>query len=229
MDLESLYEIIYTIYTDCEVTEFPIDCLAVVHKCGYRIKKYSELTQKKKAACQKLSGDACLIEDTLFYEENAHPGRMKFSIAHELGHVFLNTDDEDDCDYFASHFLAPRIMIHKMGHQNAQQIHDIFGLSYAAANRALADYRRWFHRSYFVSIQPSKPEVLLSQMFIKTPSREQRRQFFSSNPDFTSDELEITDEMRFAHLKNSYLAKRKASMLGISINEYLMYQYNFRF
>lgn len=35
MDFEQLYEIIFRIYTDCNVTEFPIDCFEVVRRCGY--------------------------------------------------------------------------------------------------------------------------------------------------------------------------------------------------
>lgn len=170
MNFERLYEIIYMIYTDCGITEFPIDCFGIVQKCGYRIKKYSELTQKKKAACQKLSGDACLIDDTLYYEENAHPGRVKFSIAHELGHIFLETESEDYCDCFASHFLAPRIMIHRGGYRNADQIHEIFGLSYTASNFALADYKQWFTKiSHSQHRKPSQIELRLESIFHPEP------------------------------------------------------------
>lgn len=232
MNFERLYEIIYMIYTDCGIVEFPIDCFEVIRKYGYHIKGYSELSQKKRAACRKLSDDACLIDDTLYYEENAHSGRMRFSIAHELGHAFLKTQVEDDCDCFASHFLAPRILIQKMGHKNAEQIHDKFGLSYAAANRTLTDYKRWVHRSYFASIQPSIPEVLLAQRFIKTPSNELadercKNQIYQLKSHYVSNKTEITDEMLFAHLQASFLARRKASMHNIPVTEYLVYRYGF--
>ena len=32
------------------------------------------------------------------------PRRIQFTIAHEFGHVFLKTDNEDKADEFASHF-----------------------------------------------------------------------------------------------------------------------------
>ncbi|WP_302327696.1 ImmA/IrrE family metallo-endopeptidase [Enterocloster lavalensis] len=225
MNFEQLYEIIYLIYTDCGIVEFPIDCFEVVRKCGYHIKAYSELSQKKKAACRKLSDDACLIDGTLYYEENAHPGRMRFSIAHELGHAFLKTQVEDDCDCFASHFLAPRILIQKMEHKNAEQIHDTFGLSYAASNRAMADYQRWLHRSYYASFRPSRPELLLSQRFTKKENCKER--ITLPKPSSILGGLEITDEMLLAHLKDSYQARRNASIHGIPINEYLKYRYSF--
>ena len=80
MDFEQLYEIIFKIYTDCNVTEFPIDCFEVVRRCGYRIKRYSELTPKKKEACMRLSPDACIVKDTLYYQDQNIPERTRFSV-----------------------------------------------------------------------------------------------------------------------------------------------------
>lgn len=106
------------------------------------------------------------MEGTLYYEAKAHPQRVQFTIAHELGHVFLKTDDEDDCDDFASHFLAPRIMIHKYGYRDAIQIHDKFGLSYQASNRALMSYKEWFRNiSYSATGKPTEPEQQLEHIF----------------------------------------------------------------
>lgn len=172
MDFEKLYQIIYTIYTDCGVTEFPINCFDVVHKYGYRIKKYSELTQKKREACMGLSPDACLVDDTLYYQDQNIEERIRFSTMHELGHVLLQTPTEENADIFSSHILAPRIMIHKTGCQNAPQIHETFGLSYTASNRALADYRAWFTRiSHSRSRKPLQIEEKLASIFCPKQSK----------------------------------------------------------
>ncbi|MCD7908540.1 MAG: ImmA/IrrE family metallo-endopeptidase [Clostridium sp.] len=166
MDFNKLYEIIITIYTDCGVTEFPIDCFQVVRKCGYRIKRYSELAQKKKEACMRLSPDACLVKDTLYYQDQNIPERTRFSVMHELGHVFLQTSVEEAADIFSSHILAPRIMIHRSSCRNAEQIHQTFGLSYMASNRALSDYRNWFlNISRSDRRKPSQIELELEAIF----------------------------------------------------------------
>lgn len=166
MDYQSLYECILHAYTFFGIDSFPIDCFELVRKCGFRIIKYADLSKKKKTACRILSEDACLLEGTLYYEAKAHPQRVQFTIAHELGHVFLKTDDEDDCDDFASHFLAPRIMIHKYGYRDAIQIHDKFGLSYQASNRALMSYKEWFRNiSYSATGKPTEPEQQLEHIF----------------------------------------------------------------
>lgn len=106
------------------------------------------------------------MDGTLFYEAQAHPQRVQFTIAHEFGHVFLKTNDEDNCDEFASHFLAPRILIHKYGYRDAEQLHDAFGLSYRAANRALLSYKEWFRNiSYSATRKPTEPEQQLERIF----------------------------------------------------------------
>lgn len=166
MDYQSLYECILHAYTFFGIDSFPIDCFEFVKRCGFRIVKYADLSKKKKTACRILSEDACLLDGTLFYEAKAHPRRIQFTIAHELGHVFLKTDNEDACDDFASHFLAPRILIHKYGYRDAEQLHDAFGLSYKASNRALMSYKEWFRNiSYSATGKPTEPEQQLEHIF----------------------------------------------------------------
>lgn len=166
MDCMHLYDCILCAYKEYEIHSFPIDCFEIVKKHKIKLVKYSELSCEKRTACRDLSGDACLINNTLYYDETAHSRRITFSIVHELGHYFLVTDDEDESDEFASHFLAPRIMIHKYGCRTADQIHDTFGLSYAASNRALTSYKEWFREiSHSVSQKPSQPELELEEIF----------------------------------------------------------------
>lgn len=164
MDFERLYEIILKIYKECNVTEFPIDCFAVVRGCGYQIQKYSDLTDKKRAACIRLSTDSCIVGDTLYYEDRNIPERTRFSMMHELGHVFLGSPSEELADTFSSHILAPRIAIHKSGCKTADQLHSTFGLSYAASNRALADYRTWFDRICRTTRKPLPAEQRLESI-----------------------------------------------------------------
>ena len=166
MDYQSLYDSILYAYTFFGIDSFPVDCFELVWKCGFRTVKYTDLSDKKRIACRTLSEDACLLDGTLFYEAKAHSRRIQFTIAHEFGHVFLKTDNEDKADEFASHFLAPRILIHKYKCHDAIQIHDTFGLSYQASNRALMSYKEWFRNiSYSATRKPTEPELELEQIF----------------------------------------------------------------
>lgn len=166
MDYQSLYNSILYAYTFFGIDSFPVDCFELVRKCGFRTVKYTDLSDKKRIACRTLSEDACLLDGTLFYEAKAHSRRIQFTIAHEFGHVFLKTDNEDKADEFASHFLAPRILIHKYKCHDAIQIHDKFGLSYQASNRALMSYKEWFRSvSYSTTKKPTEPEQQLERIF----------------------------------------------------------------
>lgn len=166
MDNQTLYECISHVYMTFGIDTFPIDCLELVRKCGFRLVRYSDLNRKRKTDCQTLSEDACLLDGTLFYEAQAHPRHIQFAIAHEFGHVFLKTDSEDEADAFASHFLAPRILIHKYGYRNSGQLHDAFGLSFAASNRALLSYKEWFRNiSYSAAGKPTESELRLEHIF----------------------------------------------------------------
>ena len=166
MDYQSLYNSILYAYTFFGIDSFPVDCFELVRKCGFRTVKYTDLSDKKRIACRTLSEDACLLDGTLFYEAKAHSRRIQFTIAHEFGHVFLKTDNEDKADEFASQFLAPRILIHKYKCHDAIQIHDKFGLSYQASNRALMSYKEWFRSvSYSTTKKPTEPEQQLERIF----------------------------------------------------------------
>lgn len=167
MDLGKLYDHIFYIYKKYNILTFPINCFELAEKYGYKIIKYSDLTETKRCACLSLSKDACIVEKILHYEDRNIVERIRFSIAHELGHVFLNSELEEDADNFASHFLAPRIMIHKYRCETSDQIHDIFGLSYDASNRALTDYRKWYENIAQTTHKPSEPERQLELLMDK--------------------------------------------------------------
>ena len=125
------------------------------------------MTETKRCACIKLSKDACIVKKILYYEDRNIVERIRFSIAHELGHIFLNSELEDDADNFASHVLAPRIMIHRYRCETSDQIHDIFGLSYDASNRVLTDYRKWYENIAQTTHKPTEPERQLELLMDK--------------------------------------------------------------
>lgn len=216
MDYVKLYEIIFKIYTDCEVTAFPIDCFDIVLKRGYRIKKYSELTQKKREACLCLSPDSCIVKDTLYYQDQNTAERIRFSIMHELGHVFLQTSVEEMADTFSSHILAPRIAIHKSRCHTAQQIHDTFALSYTASNKALLDYKVWYENIAHTTRMPSPPEKQLELLLFSeknnTPAAEDP--FTDDNIIYTPDPITIYQDIQRALMAGLPLTEEYKRLLN---------------
>ncbi len=169
-----LMEKIVKIYIECNIQTFPIDHTSVIGHYGFKIYSYSELQQLNKRIYElaiAYSKDSFTFANIIAYNEQQSNSRVLFSLMHEFGHNILGHEEdtkenEDDADEFASHFLAPRILIHKYGYRDADRIHDTFGLSYAASNRALASYKEWFREiSHSVPREPSQPELQLEQIF----------------------------------------------------------------
>lgn len=82
----------------------------------------------------------------MLYNERANPRRMRFTLAHELGHIVLNHKmeepwEEREADYFASQLLAPRpvcnaFAMYGIDASNPAIIAAAFRLSQAAADIA---------------------------------------------------------------------------------------------
>ena len=93
------------------------------------------------------SGDRCYV----FYNMEQPPGRGRFTIAHELGHVLLghlgdgehtvynressseNAPEEHTANVFASRLLAPACVLHALGAVTPEQIAAVCDISMAAA------------------------------------------------------------------------------------------------
>lgn len=156
LDEEIMYQRIYEIYKKCNIDSMPVDCFKILDTYNVKHRTYSSVFEKQK--CHSATDDAFTLKKTIFYNDTVFERRTTFNLMHEFGHFIMDIpdgtqDDEDNADYFASCILAPRILIHHLTQkQNADEIHDIFGLSYAASNRAVADYNRWF-----CDIQYKKP------------------------------------------------------------------------
>lgn len=147
MDDKIMYKRIYEVYNKCNITSLPINCFKILDAYNIKYKTFSAANEKQK--CHNATSDAFTLKKTVFYNETVFERRTAFNIMHEFGHYIMEipdgTDkDEDNADYFASCFMAPRILIHHLTKkQNADEIHDIFGLSYAASNIAVMDYKKW--------------------------------------------------------------------------------------
>lgn len=59
---------------------------------------------------------------------------------------------------------------------NAEHIHQRFGLSYAAANNALIDYKEWFEHIARTTRTPSQPELDLQSLFPSLKDEELKKE-----------------------------------------------------
>lgn len=172
MEQCDFFRIILDAYVTCDIRSFPIDCIEVIKRLKIPLFKYSELSPKKKRECYRVSNEAFKLKGKIYYND-AFPYiyRQHFTLMHEVGHILLGhvgdtKENDDEADDFASHFLAPRILIHKYGYRDAEQLHGAFGLSYKASNKALISYKEWFRNiSYSITRKPTEPELRLEHIF----------------------------------------------------------------
>ena len=117
-----------------------------------QIAKQSDITLLKNSVANLLSknesGITLMQDDKLYiiYADEQSPQRCRFTIAHELGHIFLGhlfndsgngfatTDDaEHSANVFARDLLAPACVLHELHATNAAAIANLCALSLEAA------------------------------------------------------------------------------------------------
>lgn len=105
---------------------------------------FSDITINSKLS----DGYTIKINDTylILYDENVTVQRLRFSMAHEIGHVLLNHKDdsnveETEANCFASHLLIPDCILYSAMHKNYKYdlvaTHNSFGVSWDVANYKL--------------------------------------------------------------------------------------------
>ena len=159
MDYKIINDKVLEVFTECEIQNFPINCIEVLLHYGFRLFTYSEIKSSDEelySIAKEYSSDAFKYGNIICYNNSGPEGRIRFSLMHELGHFILEhqettPENEEEADYFASCILAPRVAISKTLCRTADAIHDTFGLSYAASNRALADFKKWHGRKKYDS------------------------------------------------------------------------------
>lgn len=198
---EIINEKIYDIYKICEIKQFPIDCFRIIETLEIPLIKYSSVNEARRKNYHMVSDDSFKFRGRIYYNDlSPHIMRQRFSLMHELGHITLghsgnSQQNEDEADRFSSYILAPRIAIHKMNCQNAQQIHDTFHISYRAANRVLADYYHWFRQICRTTRKPTLPEQQMEQLLFPSGSDRvvPKQDITQSRPSSASASQECTD------------------------------------
>lgn len=146
------------------IDSFPVDVKAAIKSFGIKLKKYSTLSKQTGATIEDIGkayktnlGYIYRNEKGNYfiaYNDSLDPGLIRFTLAHELAHFFLNhLEDyeqtelkynslvpysnehlvlEREANCFARNFLSP-ILIAKLIGDQVQSIQHFFGLTYSAS------------------------------------------------------------------------------------------------
>lgn len=161
---------------DCQIESLPVDIAKVCASKGYVLRSYQ--SGKNAIAALGLSGQQNVSDGFtflhsgkyyIFYNDRCSPGRQRFTIAHELGHIVLGHllegqytvinrepapgDDpaETQANQFAARILAPACVLHALNVSTVEELRQLCGISHQAAEFRLARLRVLNQRGKYLS------------------------------------------------------------------------------
>lgn len=136
----------------------PISGFELAYKMGITLIAYSSLSESKQKVAMKCSSDGFYVEDkngadSIYYNDTLSYERMNMTILHEIGHCVLDhkegsEEEESEASFFAKYAAAPPVLIHKIKPKCAEDISDMFNVSYEAASYALSYYKKWLQYGF---------------------------------------------------------------------------------
>ncbi len=157
-DLARAAAMAYRLLIRAQVRTLPVDPLALLRRCRHtRVCTYEEMQELlalTDAELSRLTGPAEAFtfrqesegqaQYLVAYQAEGHPARMRFTLAHELGHRVLghtgeNPSEEQEADEFANHLLCPRPVIACLAERfrplYAEQVADVCYVSLTCARK----------------------------------------------------------------------------------------------
>ncbi len=152
-------------FEECGVDTYPIDPFFIARKLRYVLRPYSSLPFEDYVAAYGESPDAfsrvelnhgtSMLEYVIYYnDEQIFPGRIRWTLLHEIGHCYLghhdNPDDskypieEAEADFFAKYAIAPPPLIHVCHCSSPSDIMRLFMTSQTAAKYCFDYYQKWW-------------------------------------------------------------------------------------
>lgn len=150
---------------DCDIRSLPINIIDVCNNSDIDVIKNSSVGELRmgEIAVSILDGDKWYI----VYDDTMSKQRSRFSIAHELGHIYLGhpliagyhartidkskPETEVQADIFASRFLAPACVLWGLNIHTAEDIMHICNISRQAAEIRAERMKLLYERQKFLT------------------------------------------------------------------------------
>ena len=154
----------WRVLIDNDIRELPVSLFQIARNNGIKIVKDSEA----KMLSPGVSGMSILEEGQWYivYNDEENAGRRRFTIAHEMGHIFLGHElrgvhrrtfarvrpqEEIDADSFAVRLLAPACVLWGLNIHTAEEIQKVCGLSRAASEHRAKRMEVLYERNKFLT------------------------------------------------------------------------------
>jgi len=161
----------WLVLLDFEAKELPINIARIAKESKIKILKNIDTSELKNGEL-----GISYYENNqwyIIYDDTMPKERIRFTVAHELGHIFLGHEligqhrrtfnpnkpqIETQADIFASRLLAPACVLWGLGVTTAEEIMNICGISYQAAEIRAERMKELYQRNKFL-ISPLERQV----------------------------------------------------------------------
>ena len=139
---ESAKIIIRDLIEDYEI-KYPLDIFDLCDKMGFELIPYSMFQEHIELLLKKSKDGFSIYHEkrqiwSIYYNEEVNPKeRIRFTIAHEIGHILLQTDIEEYANFFAGYLLAPVPLILDYKMFSREKIMDHFKVGFKCASSCL--------------------------------------------------------------------------------------------
>ena len=161
------------LFQETDLKAIPVDAWSLAKKLDIELIPYSALTEEqRKAALQLCDGGMKFRQEdasgasrqVIIYDDSVPPGRQRFSILHEIGHIVLGHRQDSEladaeADFFAKFAIAPPMLVHVIKPSDYLDIAQAFGLSYECAFNSMSYYNKWLCVPGFTSYEHSLIEL----------------------------------------------------------------------
>lgn len=132
----------------------PIDPFAIAKKEGFEVIPFSKLKERLKLAVEAGEYDGMsfhylpLGTYIICYDDSKSLSRQRFTLFHELGHIYMNHKEESAlankiANHFAAYAIAPNPLLYSYECKNEDDIQRVFNTSFETAHYRSEAYRKW--------------------------------------------------------------------------------------
>lgn len=175
-DYQNARDASWKILLDCGIDRLPVDLNVIRDRIGVRIASYKDakaLIQKRNLTVLIVQTDGLTFyagtEPVILYSEVCSPERIRFTIAHELGHIVLghvapgsittvnrepstrDSPQETAANRFAARLLAPACVLWGIDLHTADEIAAVCRISKEAAQFRAERMKTLYARNKFLS------------------------------------------------------------------------------
>lgn len=157
---DEIASLVARLLNELKINCIPIDPFEIGARLGFELVSYSSTSPQvhELAMMESKDGFSFLSDHSwiILYNDKKPNTRIRFTIAHEIGHILLDHSQaselaEAEANYFARYLIAPPVLIQLVAHLGISLVADLFCICLETATYALrqATNRRQFGKLVF--------------------------------------------------------------------------------